>query len=280
MGLAPIQTPPQKTELLRTWSRPGDGADDGAEPCAEVASALDAAPGVRRVTLGTWIVGGIALFFVGFALTLALQLDAAAVVGDPADDEPVLVNPVAARNAVLELEGESRKPSAQALAGKRAVAENDESNAARPRERVRQHPNGKPRDRVQLDELGRPHGEYSSFHPNGATWETGSFEHGAKVGTWRAYHENGQLRDEGEFESGRAEGLARLWDAEGHLVREMTMHGQAEGPASTWYANGQLESQGGYSNGRREGEWKFWLPDGTLDASRAGNYSGDHKLDG
>lgn len=279
MALAAPQTPPPKTELLKTWSRPGDDADAGVQPGGDSAHAEALGTGARTMTLGTWIVGGIALFFVGFALTLALQLDAAAVVGDPADDEPVLTNPEAARSAALELESEQRRPSAATPAANRAAAAIDVAPAGTARERVRQHANGKPRDRVQLDELGRPHGEYTSFHPNGGAWETGRFDHGAKVGTWRAYHENGQLRDEGEFENGRAEGLARLWDAEGHLLRETMMHGPAEGPASSWYTNGQLESQGGYSSGRREGPWRFWLPDGSVDAERTGNYATDRKLD-
>lgn len=240
----------------------------------------------RASALRTVVIGSVALFFVGFALTLALQMNPAAVIGDPADGEPVLVNQSTQRGSV-ELDRETRNgtavttPIVPAEMRENSTRPADPAvNAGSARERVRNHPNGRLRDRVALDELGRPHGEYASFHPNGAAWESGTFEHGAKTGTWRAYHENGQPRDECEYEGGRAEGVARLWDAEGHLLRETTMHGQPEGPASSWYANGQLESQGSYTNGQRAGPWRFWLADGSDDVQRSGNYVADRKVDG
>lgn len=279
MRPAPMELPHPKTEVIPTWTRPGDDVFVATESGSIAVREDEPGASGRGLRLGTWIVGGIALFFTGFALTLALQLDAAAVVGDPADDEPVLTRPEVTRASSVELDGETRRTNTVATAN-RATGARDETPAAAPSERVREHPNGRVRDRVQLDELGRPHGEYTSFHPGGAAWETGRFEHGAKTGTWRAFHENGQLRDESEFVSGRAEGVARLWDAEGHLLRETTMHGQAEGSASSWYASGQLESQGSYTNGRREGPWRFWSPDGTPDEARSGIYATDRKIDG
>jgi antitoxin component YwqK of YwqJK toxin-antitoxin module len=42
---------------------------------------------------------------------------------------------------------------------------------------------------------GVPHGEYTTYHPNGETAIEGSFEDGVKAGLWRFYDEQGiQLR--------------------------------------------------------------------------------------
>src|SRR5262249_18290846 len=140
----------------------------------------------RAMRPRTWVLAGIALFLLGFALTLAFDFDTTGFVGDASDERAADAPQATTRAATDDLERDLRPAS-----GVKASAAPDAhvSGATTPgpaNERVRQHANGRLRDRVALDELGRPHGDYTSFHPNGATWETGAFEHGAKTGTWRA----------------------------------------------------------------------------------------------
>ncbi|MFO1011469.1 MAG: hypothetical protein U1F29_15505 [Planctomycetota bacterium] len=223
-----------------------------------------------------WLVVGLGLVIVGFAFTVAIDLfRIAPEVGDESVSlPPVSVDVESLREAPLEREA---RPSPTARPAGTSRAESTKSVASAPREQVHRHPDGSVRDRVLLDDSGAPHGTYASFHPNGAPWETGAYEHGKKDGLWRAFHENGALREESTWDGGVQRGLVRQWDLEGNLIREAHVDGQLEGVCTTWYPTGQLESRGRYSSGRREGRWEFWQTNGELDPTRTGTYLSDQR---
>lgn len=228
-----------------------------------------------------WIVAGLGLVLLGFAFTLAFDLFRAVpeVAEVSTEPPPARVEVEAPREVALERDPHAGGPASTGTSS-RGTAPAPSPNSTRAREQVHRHPDGALRDRVGLDDAGQPHGPYSSFHPDGSSWETGAYEHGRKQGAWRAFHENGALREECSWESGVQRGVLRQWDQEGHLIREAHMDGQLEGRCTTWYPTGQLESRGGYSAGRREGRWDFWLSSGELDATRSGTYQSDQRTDG
>jgi hypothetical protein len=99
--------------------------------------------------------------------------------------------------------------------------------------------------------LGEEAGVWQSWHPNGVSRSTASFD--AESGTMRFWHPNGVLAAEGPHRGGTRVGMWTFW-------RE----------------GGARESEGSFSLNRREGAWNFWGDDGELSA--AGMYAGGARV--
>jgi hypothetical protein len=52
-----------------------------------------------------------------------------------------------------------------------------------------------------------------------------------------------------------------------------TRAGKREGACRRFYPDGAKQAEGAYVDGKMEGPWTFWLADGSVDATRSGNYA-------
>lgn len=109
----------------------------------------------------------------------------------------------------------------------------------------------------------REEGDWLWRYPNGELREEGRFEGGRRVGLWTQHYPNGQLRSRG----------ARCWNP-------ATSSSERDGPWTLWHVNGIAAEVGLYCAGARVGHWEFTNEDGSLDATRTGEYHEGEKLDG
>jgi MORN repeat variant len=233
-----------------------------------------------------WILAGLGLVLLAFALTLLVSPEGSAPrtsgATKPVLPPPPRVEPTPEHSTSPELEREgappSSRPGSTGIGSRSTDTRTPGPDAGKPREVAHNHPDGSPRDKVGLDDSGEMHGTYQAWHPNGAVADNGNYVHGKRTGVWRSYYDNGTEREETTWIDGVQQGALRQWDSEGHLLREALMHGVLEGASTSWFPSGQMESRGGYSNGKREGYWEFWFPDGLRDEQRTGAYRADQRI--
>lgn len=137
------------------------------------------------------------------------------------------------------------------------------------------------------------HGDYHSWHTNGAQETVGHYENGLKVGLWTTKSEQGQLSEWQDYESGLEHGLfvsyhhTKNKKCEGRYV-----HGKHEGRWYWWYADEMVRETGDYTSGLKQGVWILYSEVGQkkreasyLDGMLNGPYiewrdSGLRKLEG
>lgn len=59
------------------------------------------------------------------------------------------------------------------------------------------------------------HGEFRSYHEDGALASEGRYEHGSEHGLWRDFHANGQIAAEGQYVNGVEAAGWRYWGEDG-----------------------------------------------------------------
>lgn len=176
-------------------------------------------------------------------------------------------------------------------------------DGARDGEWVHFYPGGDERCRGTWS-AGLRTGEWTWRFPGGALQQQGRFEADRREGTWREWSRDGDLRREGPYRAGRPHGDWTEWHADGQVAatgalvdglregewttrhptgallsrltyRAGVLHGQAEGGAP----DGAPLWEGTYAEGERAGPWRFWGPDGTIDATRTGEYVAGERVD-
>lgn len=101
------------------------------------------------------------------------------------------------------------------------------------------------------------HGEYRSFHQNGAVASEGFFENGDEHGPWRWYYDDGSLMAECGYDHG--DGEYRSYHRDGSPAWSGRMEDrQRSGLWKAFDAEGRPLREGHYVDGLQDGEWQYW----------------------
>ena len=123
-------------------------------------------------------------------------------------------------------------------------------------------PNGKKRSEQEYAH-GKLHGESLSWHHNGQPASRHEFVVGRRVGVWIDWYDNGQAAEQVEYRDGLLVGLYESWYPDGQLKQRVEYaRGKKHGKANRWYANGRLRQQGFHEGGRPTGSWMSWHENG------------------
>ena len=103
------------------------------------------------------------------------------------------------------------------------------------------------------------HGPWTSYHPNGALAEKGSYSKGSKEGEWIRWHINGIKAHVVSFKGDLESGLAKSWHVTGQLKSKGSFkNGIRLGVWSFYNERGQASGKGAFKNGQRHGQWLLY----------------------
>ena len=102
--------------------------------------------------------------------------------------------------------------------------------------------------------LGKEHGIWKKWYPNGKQEEIRTYDNGSKTGQYLAFWENGSKQMDYFFADDEYQGNCREWNPEGVLIRNMHYNrGHEEGIQQQFYDNGKVRSNYVIKNRRRYG---------------------------
>lgn len=93
--------------------------------------------------------------------------------------------------------------------------------------------------------LGRRHGYYSGWYPNGNKWFDRFYSYGIKTGSHIGWFEDNQQM----------------------FAYEFNTKGMYHGAVKDWYNNGQLAKHFNFENGKEAGSQRMWELDGSIRAN-------------
>ena len=88
---------------------------------------------------------------------------------------------------------------------------------------------------------GKPHGEWTTFFPDGRPRWKGNKNEGVSHGPFTMWYQDGRKKMEGNYENGKKHGLSTMWHLNGSKWREQRhIQGEPSGYWRTWNQKGEL----------------------------------------
>ena len=130
------------------------------------------------------------------------------------------------------------------------------------------------------------YGEWTTWYPDGAKKESGTYEDGQKKSPWMAWFDNGQKKYVLNYRNNVRHGLYTEWNRDGRLTKDIEYdngkaiseylveysgdgyteinrrNGELSGSWIQWYANGKKSEEGVNKYGKKGGLWTGWYENG------------------
>jgi hypothetical protein len=124
--------------------------------------------------------------------------------------------------------------------------------------------------------VGRRHGEWTEYWPDGPLLMSGRYEDGDRVGEWSFHHEDGTLRSRGQYVAGLRDGDWRSYHPGGQTLSREGRHdagddGERVGLWTKYFRSGAIMERGTYDAGVMQGHWVFYDEKGR-EGPRSGFY--------